>query len=495
MFNFQPFYCRMPESSFYDHAMTQPLSYSNANIFIIEEDAEVLSRLSVDLQGAGYENIRALNNFLLGVNALKNSDVDVVLFGLPKDGPRGEEILARVTEDFPHAHVLVMAEQTNLESMTALWRIGVKDFLKKPVQTPKLLNALENTLYIKMLEKENLALKRGLLAEEIKNPVAFKDIVTQHHRMKAIFIYMEAIIKTPYPILITGESGTGKELIAKCLHKLSGCSGEFVAVNMAGLDDALFSDVLFGHAKGAYTGAERERLGMLRKAENGFLFLDEIGDMDKNSQLKLLRLLQEREFHPLGSDKTQKTNARFIIATNADLKKKMEEGTFRQDLFYRLNTHSIHLPPLRERMDDIPLLVQRFLEKHCRLMGLPLVTCPPRLLDILSQRPFPGNIRELENLVADTLTRSKDKKNISFEALAEEDPQKKKTVSPLPDLKNIAPGSLPSLAQVEEEYIASVLRFTNHNLSAAAKILGIGYSTLHRKLKNSPSSATKNRKL
>jgi transcriptional regulator with PAS, ATPase and Fis domain len=207
-----------------------------------------------------------------------------------------------------------------------------------------------------------LSLNHGLLTDAPRQREAFAEIVTQHPSLFAIFRYLEAIAGSPQPVLITGETGTGKELMARALHRLSG-PGELVAVNLAGLDDTMFSDTLFGHTRGAFTGADRPREGLIASAAAGTIFLDEIGDLAPASQVKLLRLLQDGSFYQLGADRPRRSHARVLVATYTDVVQAVGAGRFRKDLYYRLRTHHVHLPPLRQRKGDIPLLVDRFVEE------------------------------------------------------------------------------------------------------------------------------------
>ncbi len=196
------------------------------------------------------------------------------------------------------------------------------------------------------------------MTDNLEHPEAFDNIITGNKAMRSMFQYVEVIASTRQPIMITGETGVGKELIARAIHQLSGCDGNYVAINVAGLDDNMFSDSLFGHRKGAFTGADQPREGLIEKASKGTLFLDEIGDLNEASQIKLLRLLQEQEYYPVGSDLLKKSDARIVLATNRDLQKMIKDGTFRNDLYYRLFAHRVHVPPLRDRSDDIPVLAR-----------------------------------------------------------------------------------------------------------------------------------------
>jgi DNA-binding NtrC family response regulator len=240
-----------------------------------------------------------------------------------------------------------------------------------------------------------------------EQPQAFSRIVTQDPEMRRIFQYLESIAPTHLPILVTGETGVGKELIAEAIHNLSGCQGELVTVNVAGVDDDLFSDTLFGHKRGGFTGADRDRPGLIERAAGGTLFLDEMGDLSLGSQVKLLRLLQEGKYYPIGSDTVKHTSARFIVATNQDLDLMQQKGLFRKDLFYRLRAHNVHIPPLRHRRDDIPLLVDHFLERAAAVLGKTKPTPPRELVTLLENLPFAGNIRELEGMILDLVSRHK----------------------------------------------------------------------------------------
>jgi DNA-binding NtrC family response regulator len=232
----------------------------------------------------------------------------------------------------------------------------------------------------------------------------FAKIVTASPEMRNIFRYCENIADSPHPILVTGETGVGKELIAQALHELGRQRGPFVPVNIAGVDANVFSDTLFGHCRGAFTGAVSSRSGLVEKAGSGTLFLDEIGDLNGESQIKLLRLVQEGEFTPLGTDSVRKSRARIIVATHMDLAAAMNAGTFRQDLFYRLLTHHIEIPPLRKRREDLEPLLDDFVRQAAAGLGKPVPSYPPELLDLLRHHPFPGNVRELKSMVMDAVS-------------------------------------------------------------------------------------------
>jgi DNA-binding NtrC family response regulator len=306
--------------------------------------------------------------------------------------------------------------------------------------------------------------------------------------MLAVFRYAEAIAPTSLPVLVTGETGVGKELLARAVHTLSGRTGPFVAVNVAGLDDTLFSDTLFGHRRGAFTGATDDRPGMIRRAARGTLFLDEIGDLGGDSQIKLLRLLQEREYHPLGEDAPHTSDARLVFATNRDLEKLAAEGRFRKDLYYRLRSHRIHLPPLRERPADLPLLVDHLLASAAEAIGRRPPRASRELYAWCMRRSFPGNIRELEGLLADAVLRHPngeltpgDLASASGDDAGVARPADRGDAPP-PDLFAQVL-RLPTIAEAEELLIREALRRADGNQTLAARMLDMSRTTLNKRLK------------
>ena len=258
---------------------------------------------------------------------------------------------------------------------------------------------MKRGIELRELHRENQLLKARVLSGRLNRPEAFADIITVSPSMRAIFQYVEAVAASPRPFLITGETGVGKELVARAVHVLSGRRGNFVPVNVAGLDDHVFADTLFGHKKGAFTNALEARAGLLEQAAAGTLFLDEIGDLSAVSQVKLLRLLQDGEYLPLGSDIAKRSDARAVVATNQDLESARNAGRFRKDLYYRLCGHRVHIPPLRERREDLPVLLDHFLDEAARSQGKRRPTPPEELHKLLAAYHFPGNVRELESMV------------------------------------------------------------------------------------------------
>ena len=336
------------------------------------------------------------------------------------------------------------------------------------------------------------------IEDRIKKPEAFAEIITNSKEMLSVFIYIESIAQSSQPVLITGETGVGKELIARSIHSLSGLKGRFITVNVAGLDDNLFSDAFFGHIKGAFTGADKVRHGLVEKASGGTLFLDEIGDMSPASQVKLLRLLQEGEYLPLGQDEHKKTDVRILAATNQDLWELQEAGKFRKDLNFRLRVHHIDVLPLRERKDDIPVLVDHFLDEAARALKKKKPTIPKDLFKLLGTYSFPGNVRELQAMVFDAVSRHKArilslkvfKSHISKE-------NKGRIVSTEVELEETAlltfSRKLPTIKQATQLLVDEAIKRSQGNQSVAAGMLGVSHQALSKRLKRK-NSETRSRK-
>jgi DNA-binding NtrC family response regulator len=319
---------------------------------------------------------------------------------------------------------------------------------------------------------------------------AFSHIITRNREMHSIFQYLESIAQSRQPILLTGETGVGKELFAQSVHALSGVTGPWVVVNVAGLDDVMFSDTLFGHARGAFTGADRSRRGLIETAAEGTLFLDEIGDLPQPSQIKLLRLLQNGEYMPLGEDRPRHCKAHIVAATNQDLWLLQRKGGFRKDLNFRLRTHHVHLPPLRERAEDIPALVDHFLVEAARDMKKRKPTPPKELYTLLQTYPFPGNVRELRSMVYDAVGRHRSKVlslDVFKEHMDRDNGDRSDTPRPMADLDESAPfrgfQELPSIKEMTRMLVAEAMRRSNGNQSIAARMLGISQPALSKRLK------------
>ena len=341
----------------------------------------------------------------------------------------------------------------------------------------------------KQMEEQITSLKKHLLTGELENEAAFSLIITKNKKMRALFQYIEAVSKSHNPVFITGETGVGKELISRSVHHASGLKGDYVAVNIAGLDDTVFSDTLFGHKKGAYTGADKEREGLIVRADGGTLLLDEIGDLSESSQVKLLRLLEEKVYYPLGSDTPEKSNARIIACSNRDIEQQITDGKFRSDLYYRLCTHHICIPPLRERLEDIPLLLDHFLEDASDSLKKKKPSVTPELVILLSNYYFPGNVRELKAMVHDAVAQHESGR-LSLDSFKGFIKQKsllsQKSLSmPVHDAESMVDifGHFPTLKESEAHLISEALKRSSDNQGIAASLLGITRQALNQRLK------------
>jgi DNA-binding NtrC family response regulator len=306
--------------------------------------------------------------------------------------------------------------------------------------------------------------------------------------MKSIFLYIEAVAKTAEPVLITGETGVGKDLLGRAIHQVSARSGEFIAVNVAGPEEDKLSDDLFGQVKGAYTGADASREGLIQRARGGTLFLDEIGDLGASAQIKLLRILDSGEYYPLGSDLPKRSYARIVLATNRDLNALMEEGIFRKDLYYRVSTHLIHVPPLRERTEDLPLLIEQFAREAAKTYGKEQFRVPQELVTLLSAHPFPGNIRELQTLVKNAVAVAESSaETLPIQPILEATRQG--AAGGPPRESNLQFGEiLPTLKQARALLTDEAMSRSGHNISEAARLLGISHQALSKWLKRRNSS-------
>jgi DNA-binding NtrC family response regulator len=454
-------------------------------ILLVDDEINLLNSFELTLIENGIDNLILCNDSRDVINILKETKISLILLDLSMPYIRGEELLKEITPNYPEIQVIVVTGDTDLDTAINCMKLGAFDYIVKPVENNRLINTTKKALEIQRLKEENTSLKSILTSTNINNPEAFKEIITISPKMKSIFQYMEAISGTSEPILITGETGVGKELIAKALHKLSNRKGHFVTTNIAGLDDQMFSDTLFGHKKGAFTNAIQDRSGQLERASGGTIFLDEIGDLGFQSQVKLLRLLQEKEFYPLGSDIPRYTDALIVLATNKNLEQMVNEANFRKDLFYRLNVHRIMPIPLRERLEDLPFLVDFFLEKAAADFNKKKPTVPNELYPLLSTYHFPGNIRELQSMIYDAVGTHKSK-IMSLGVF-------KQYISPKGDLEpqkimnakneKIAFGEvLPTLKEVQCVLVNTALERANNNQSIAAKILGVTRQALNKRI-------------
>jgi two-component system, NtrC family, nitrogen regulation response regulator GlnG len=472
-----------------------PNGLSTLPVLLVDDEPQLLHSVSVVLRSAGMTQVLTQSDSREVLPMLATQEVGVLVLDLTMPHLPGATLLEQIATDHPDVPVLVLTATNDLETAVQCMRAGAVDYLVKPVDHNRLVSAVKRALELRAWRAEVVSLSERLLSDTPYQRDAFAEIVTQNRAMGAIFRYLEAIAPSPQPVLISGETGTGKELIARALHRLSGRSGALVTVNVAGLDDTMFSDTLFGHGRGAFTGADRPRDGLIMRAAAGTLFLDEIGDLTLMSQVKLLRLLQDGSFYPLGTDRPVQSQARVVVATNCDVEGNVKAGTFRKDLYYRLRTHHVSLPPLRERLGDLPLLVQHFVEKAAQALDKPVPVVPRALFDLLKTYRFPGNVRELEALVFDAVARHQGT-TLSLHSFKEATAG----APPLPEnqppadsggsaLAALFPDPLPTLTETEEALIAEALRRANGNQGVAAGLLGLSRQALNKRLTRRKSLA------
>lgn len=456
-------------------------------VVLVDDEEEILFGAEYLLNTHGITAVLTLSDGRDLVPLLERQTAGVIVLDFLMPHVSGLELLPRLTREYPEIPVVVMTASQEVETAVSCMKEGAFDYLVKPVEESRFVSSVRRALEIRLLRQEIGSLRTSLMGEGIGHPEAFAPIISRNHQMQRLFRYVEAIADSGEPVLITGETGTGKELIAQAIHRISGRSGDMVCLNAAGLDDNLFSDTLFGHVRGAFTGADREREGLIAKAVGGTLFLDEIGDLKPASQVKLLRLLQAQSYYPIGSDVPRTADARILAATNQPLHRRMDRGKFRQDLFFRLSSHPIELPPLRERLDDLPLLLQHFIDEASQSLGRPSPRIPGELLTLLSLYDFPGNIRELRALVFNAVAQHRGGTVLaldSFQQVIKRD--RSGTEPPLthPEdgLTLAIPGRFPTLKEADIFLVDEAMRRANHNQGIAAMLLGISRQSLNRRL-------------
>jgi DNA-binding NtrC family response regulator len=446
---------------------------NNKSLILVVEDEDLMRAILTQLlEGAGYR-VATADSAETALEIFTTEDVSVTLTDIRMSGMDGLALLDQIKSVDSEALVVVMTAYSSVDSAIAALRKGAYDYITKPFVNEDLLQSVKNAIRQRELFSENRALRR-----ELNQRYSFNEIIGKSESLQAVFRLVEKVAATNTNILIQGESGTGKELIARAIHHNSPRSNKnFVAINCGALPENLLESELFGHTKGAFTGAVNSKPGLFRAAEGGTVFLDEIGEITSAMQVRLLRALQEHEVTPVGSATPVKFDARIIAATNRDLEKEVQEGRFREDLFYRLNVIEIYIPPLRERREDIALLTKHFITHTAKEQNSNEKPITPEAMSALINYQWQGNVRELQNAIERAFTLSD--KEIDLDSLP-------------PRIRDVANNSLPmrdpdglrpTLEEVERRYIFDVLSSVNQDKASAANILGIDLSTLYRKLK------------
>ena len=465
--------------------------YPSFGVLLVDDEAPWLRSLARTLRSAGgLTHLIACGDSREVLGLMEAGTIGLVLLDLNMPEVPGETLLARITERHPECLVIVVSGVNQLEVAVRCVRHGAFDYLVKTDEEARIVSGVLRAVRMVELQWTSRNLADRMVSREIRRPEVFAGIRTADPAMLAIFSYLESVAASPHPLAIAGESGTGKELLVQCAHELSGCQGRLVAINVAGLDDAVFADTLFGHVKGAFTGADAARKGMVEEAAGGTLFLDEIGDLSLASQVKLLRLLQEGEYFPLGSDQPRRLRARIIVATHQDLKAKEADGRFRRDLYYRLRTHHVQLPPLRQRLGDLGILVDHFVGEAARVLGKPKPNLPKGLLDYLGTYPFPGNIRELKAMLFDAVSVTQTNFLPLEHLVARLRPESGQAVAPAaPAGRNPFVGfdPLPDFRQAAQFLVEEALARAGQNQTLAARLLGISQPALSKRLKSARS--------
>ena len=441
-------------------------------ILIIDDERSLLDLLTVVFKKEGYA-VKAAQTAAQGFEVLAKEDVDLVVTDIKMPGADGMDILRYARENLPDLPVILITAYGSIAQAVEALKAGALDYVVKPFDVEELKIIVGRGLASRRLQQENLLLKRDL-----KDRYGFEQMIGKSRAMQEIYILIEKVGSTDSTVLITGESGTGKEMAARAVH-LQGVRRDhaFVSINCAALPENLLESELFGHVRGSFTGAVSDKKGMFELAQRGTLFLDEVGEMSPWTQVKLLRALQERKVRRVGGADEVPVDVRIIAATNLDLKKRIEEGKFREELYYRLNVISIDMPPLRKRVEDIPLLIAHFLQKYCDKMGKKPKRFTPEVVGLLEGYAWPGNIRELENVI-ERIVAIEDRETVTASCMPQEivSPQKKK----LDTQELFSPGfSLTRhLDEVTKKYIQEALAVTGGSLQKAAPLLGLSYRTI-----------------
>ena len=446
------------------------------SLLIVDDEQDMLKLLKRSLESELDCEVQTASSGATALQMLDADAFDLVLADIKMPGMDGLELLESIKKDTPDLTVVMMTAFGHIQMAVEAMKRGAYDFITKPFDLDALVLRLEKALERSRLLKENLRLQ-----QEVREDSAFQNMVGKSASMQRVYETIQMVAKTELTVLITGESGTGKDLTARAIHALSSRSnGPFVAVNCPTVPENILESELFGYKKGAFTHATTDKKGLFQEAQHGTIFLDEIGDISPTIQAKLLRVLQEKEFKPLGDTRSVAVDVRIVASTNQALKEKIQKAEFREDFFYRLNVLPIHLPPLRQRREDIPLIANHLLAKHCQELEMPDKRISAELLEIFTNRVWEGNVREMENLIVQGILFS------SGNEIKPRDVGLKKEAPP-PCLVDATSQELPykeakeqTLQSFNTNYINNLLAASKGNVTQAAKLCGLERQALQQ---------------
>ncbi|WZO96416.1 sigma-54 dependent transcriptional regulator [Isosphaeraceae bacterium EP7] len=444
-------------------------------VLVVDDDEPHAQAVAESLERVGYECVVA-NSGRVGLGLIEEQHFDIVLTDLIMDGVGGLEILAKAKRELPDSEVVILTGHGTIKTAVTAMQAGATQYLTKPLDISELRTVVDKASQTQRLARSNIELQK-----QLNEKFGFEGVIGNSPLMHSVVAKLRQVAPTSATVLITGESGTGKELVAKALHTNSPRRYKpFVPLNCAALSENILESELFGHVKGAFTNADRERKGYFEHANGGTLFLDEVGDIPLATQVKLLRVLESGEVVRVGTNEAFKVNVRLISATNRDLKDAIASGAFRQDLFHRLKVIGVHLPPLRSRREDVPLLIESFLKEFANAHERPIPVISPATRKALMGYSWPGNVRELRNTIESMVVIDSDG-ILDVDDLTEDVLATAGAIAEGPGGSDQLVGK--SMDQIEKYYIAETLKLAEGNREEAARLLGIGERTLYRKIK------------